>query len=127
MNISFRAKNFVLASHFARRIITGVWGSDEVVAATTMRARKVLAASEEKGTDIMKINFDPAWLTSPEQLKLCCGSLTPIHASFYDKIVKCPFCHSQYHPEYAGTTCTICQLSSVGATALGLQFTNVLK
>jgi coatomer subunit alpha len=123
MNISFRAKNFILASHLARRIITGVWGSDEVVSATIMRARKVLAASEEKGSDIMKINFDPAWLSSPEQVKLCSGSLTPIHPSMFDKIVVCPFCESQYHPDFAGSTCTICQLSSVGATALGIQFT----
>ena len=123
MNIAFRAKNFILASHFAKRIITGSWGSsDELVSATTMRARKVLAASEEKGTDEFKINFDPAWLNSVDSLKFCCGSLQPIHPSLLEQAVTCPHCKSVFHPEMAGSPCSICQLSAVGASALGLQF-----
>jgi coatomer protein complex subunit alpha (xenin) len=81
MNISFRARNFILASHFARRIITGNWsGADqEIVGSTTMRARKVLAASEEKGTDEFKINFDPAWLSlSNDQVKFCAIKLCSV-------------------------------------------------
>jgi coatomer protein complex subunit alpha (xenin) len=125
MNISFRARNFILASHFARRIITGNWsGADqEIVGSTTMRARKVLAASEEKGTDEFKINFDPAWLSlSNDQVKFCAGFLAPIHPSVVDKIVLCPYCAAEYHPDWAEKVCTICQLSSIGATVMGIQF-----
>ena len=124
MNVSFRAKNFILASHFAKRIITGVWGSaDELVNATTMRARKVLAASEEKGTDEFKINFDPAWLSSSgDSFKLCSGSLTPITGSAQEQIVLCPYCQSPFHPDWKGRVCTVCELSAVGVAALGLQF-----
>jgi coatomer subunit alpha len=121
MNIAFRARNFVLACHLARRIITGSFGNDELVVATTMRARKVLAAAEEKGgTDEREIDFDPSWLTSG-QLKLCSGSLSPIHPSLHEQITVCPFCKSEFHPEWKSKLCTVCQLSNVGTTTLGLQ------
>lgn len=124
MNVAFRAKNFVLAAHLARRIITGNWGSgDDLVNSTTLRARKVLAASEEKATDEVKINFDPAWLsTSAESLKLCSGNLAPIHPSLHEQVLSCPFCKSAFHPDWEGRVCTVCQLSAVGATTLGIQF-----
>jgi coatomer protein complex subunit alpha (xenin) len=126
MNIAFRAKNFVLAAHLAKRIITGVWsqsGDQQLVNSTTLRARKVLAASEEKGTDEFKINFDPSWLHAPgETLRVCAGYLAPVHASLHEQMVCCPFCKSCFHPDWTGKVCSVCQLSAVGATALGLQF-----
>jgi coatomer protein complex subunit alpha (xenin) len=125
MNISFRAKNFILASHFARRIITGNWSGAEqdIVSSTTMRARKVLAASEEKGTDEFRINFDPSWLVSGgDQVRLCSGSLVPIHPSLHEQIVACPYCAAEFHPEWTGKVCTVCELSSIGAAVMGIQF-----
>ena len=122
MTIAFKAKNFILASQLARRIITGAWGAgDEFVTAATTRARKVVTASEQNGTDAFKISFDPSWLTG-DALRLCSGSLTPVHPNMHDKMISCPLCQSGFQPDWQGQTCTVCQLSAVGAAALGLQF-----
>ena len=126
MNVAFRAKNFVLSAHLAKRIITGAWNGaeDDLVNSTTLRARKVLAASEEKGSDEYKIFFDPNWLLggSESSFKLCWGNLSPIHPSLHEQIINCPLCKSSFHPEWQGRVCSICQLSAVGANALGIQF-----
>ena len=122
MKMAFKSKCFIQASHFAKRIITGSWGAgDEFVTASTTRARKVIIASEERGTDEIKINFDPNWMTG-DALKLCSGSLTPVPAQLHDKMVSCPLCKSGFHPDWQGKVCTVCQLSQVGASVLGLQF-----
>ena len=123
MKMAFKSKCFIQASHFAKRIITGSWGSnDEFVTASTTRARKVIIASEERGTDEIKISFDPVWMTAGEALKLCSGSLTPVPAQLHDKMINCPLCKSGFHPDWHGKVCTVCQLSQVGAQVLGLQF-----
>jgi coatomer protein complex subunit alpha (xenin) len=123
MKMAFKSKCYIQASLFAKRIITGSWGSsDEFVTASTTRARKVIIASEERGTDEFKTNFDAAWMTAGEGFKLCSGTLTPVPPQLHDKMVACPLCKSSFHPDYQGQACTVCQLSQVGATALGLQF-----
>jgi coatomer protein complex subunit alpha (xenin) len=123
MKMAFKGKCFVHASQLAKRIITGTWGSsDEFVTASTTRARKVIIASEEKGTDELKINFDPSWLTTADGLKLCSGSLAPVPAQLHEKMICCPLCKSGFHPDWQGQVCSVCQLSQVGATAMGLQF-----
>ena len=122
MKMAFKGKCYIQASHFAKRIITGTWGStDDFVTASTTRARKVIIASEERGTDELKINFDPSWMTG-DALKLCSGTLSPVPAQLQEKMISCPLCKSGFHPDWQGKACTVCQLSQVGATSLGLQF-----
>jgi coatomer protein complex subunit alpha (xenin) len=49
---------------------------------------------------------------------LCAGTLTPIYQG--TPSLTCLYCGSSYKLEMTGTTCTICQVTKIGATGTGL-------
>lgn len=114
MTTAFKAENFVTAASFARRLVQGNMGGQDVVT----QARKLLAVAEQKGSDKHTINFDPR--ASIDEFTLCAGSLTPVKAA--DPTVRCPYCSAVYQTSFRGKLCDVCQLSEVGATVLGVQF-----
>eukprot|EP00930_Biecheleria_cincta_P035139 TRINITY_DN241_c0_g1_i1.p1 TRINITY_DN241_c0_g1~~TRINITY_DN241_c0_g1_i1.p1 ORF type:complete len:1243 (-),score=237.00 TRINITY_DN241_c0_g1_i1:360-4049(-) len=117
MITSYKAENFVTAASFAKRLIQGNFGPPEKNKDVLTQARQVAQICEQKGSDKHQVNFDPK--ASPDDFKLCAGTLTPIGQG--DTAVKCPYCSSTFHASWKGKLCETCQLSEVGANTLGIQ------
>jgi len=118
MSGAFKAQNFVTASSFAKRIVTGSFGpacGAEVVAS----ARKILAVAEQKGTDAHAVNFDTK--APVEDFRICCASLTPLTGTT-EPTTQCPYCGATYWAKEKGKLCQVCELAEIGANTLGVQF-----
>jgi len=114
---AFKAKNFVTAASFAKRLITGNFGNATKPAEVVAQARKLLQVAEAQASDANPIRFDPR--APVEDFKMCFGDLVPLAAA--DATVACPFCSSVYAAKYKAMLCEICKLSEVGANTLGIQ------
>eukprot|EP00442_Polarella_glacialis_P051178 CAMPEP_0115071268 /NCGR_PEP_ID=MMETSP0227-20121206/13576_1 /TAXON_ID=89957 /ORGANISM="Polarella glacialis, Strain CCMP 1383" /LENGTH=1223 /DNA_ID=CAMNT_0002457877 /DNA_START=52 /DNA_END=3723 /DNA_ORIENTATION=- len=117
MITSYKASNFVTAASFAKRLIQGNFGPPEKNKEVVTQARQVAQACEQKASNANEINFDSK--ASPDDFKLCAGTLTPIGAS--EPAVQCPYCNSSFHASFQGKLCDTCQLSEIGANTLGIQ------
>jgi len=117
MSTAFKNQNYVTAASFAKRIVQGSWGNPEKNKDVVMKAKQVEKVCEAKASDAHQIKFDVK--ASPEDFKLCSGTLTPVAAT--DVTVKCPFTGSHYVPSYKGKTCDTCSMCEIGANTLGLQ------
>merc|ERR1712190_205611 len=121
MVTSFKSNNFVTAASFAKRLISGNFGSPEKMKDVLAKARQVNQVCEAKASDAHVIAFDPR--APVEDFKLCAGTMTPIKAT--DATVNCPFCGSTYHASQKGKLCETCQLAEIGANTLGIQLRSI--
>jgi hypothetical protein len=91
--------------------------------------KKYYQAFQAKGTNALKLNFDPTLNVSLQGITgyLCLTTLTPLVDARAGSTVKCPLCGSisQKTQEVVGKTCETCQLCKLGEDAMGL--TNMIE
>ncbi|ORX97825.1 Coatomer, alpha subunit [Basidiobolus meristosporus CBS 931.73] len=109
MTLSFKSKNCLSASMFARRLLE--LAPPPQIAA---QARKVQAISDQTSRDEIAIEYDQY-----NSFTLCAKSYTPIYQN--EPAVHCPYCRATYKPEHRGCVCTICLISEIGASAVGMK------
>jgi coatomer protein complex subunit alpha (xenin) len=113
MASAFKAKNFVNAAAFARRLLELPETNSERHADTRSKAQKVLSKSEQQGRNEHQIDYDEM-----NPFSLDCAELKPIYKG--SPSIKCPYCFSSYSPGHKGKLCVTCNLSTVGVETIGL-------
>jgi len=113
MSAAFKAKNFINAATFARKLLEVPDVSQEKHAETRTKAQKVIQKCEKEARNEYKINYDEM-----NPFVIDCASLSPIYRG--SPVIKCPYCASSYSPAYKGNICRTCNISSVGLETLGL-------
>ncbi|XP_059647627.1 coatomer subunit alpha-1-like [Cornus florida] len=108
MVVCFRAKNYLTAANFARRLLEANPTEDQA-----KMARQVLQASEKNMNDSSQLNYD---FRNP--FVVCGATYVPIYRG--QKDVSCPYCSSRFVPSQEGQLCAVCDLAEVGADASGL-------
>ncbi|KAK9762199.1 hypothetical protein K7432_012297 [Basidiobolus ranarum] len=109
MTLSFKTKNCLSASMFARRLLE--LAPPPQIAS---QARKVQTISDQTSRDEIPIEYDQY-----NPFTVCAHSFTPIYQN--NPVAQCPYCHASYKPEYNGKLCTVCDISQIGASAIGLK------
>jgi coatomer protein complex subunit alpha (xenin) len=119
MTTHYKAENFIYAAFFSRKLVSIAEsnpGSASADVVTT--AKKVLNASEQKGTNSSQIVFEENWLNDPDAiLKVSGKSLKIIQGA----PKKCPYCKSSYSASEDKELCEVCGISKIGAECLGLK------
>ncbi|KAJ3129796.1 hypothetical protein HK100_008413 [Physocladia obscura] len=115
MTAAYKYKNFSSACQFARRLLE--MGPSQAMG---LKARKLLAACENNQTDEIALDYN-----QHNPFVVCAKSLTPIYRG--SPAITCPYCAASYKPEYKGILCTICNVSAVGTTGIGLKNINELR
>jgi coatomer protein complex subunit alpha (xenin) len=110
---AFKAKNFINAASFARRLLELPDMNSERNADSRSKAQKVLQKSEQQGRNEFTIAYDEM-----NPFSLDCLNLKPIYKG--SPLVKCPYCFSAYAPELKGSLCVTCGISVIGIDAIGL-------
>jgi coatomer protein complex subunit alpha (xenin) len=113
MTVAFKAKNYINAASFARRLLELPDVNSERHADLRSKAQKVVSKSEKEGRNEHQIDYDEM-----NPFNLDCSSLKPIYKGA--PVVKCPFCSSCYDPSAKGAVCSTCQISQVGTDTVGL-------
>jgi len=120
MVIAYKLENFIYAAFFSKKLIQlteanpGSASGDIITS-----AKKVLSASEQKGTNAAKIAFEESWLNDSDAiLRICAKTLKHLKGK---DVKKCPYCKSNYSPECDGELCEVCGISKIGAECLGLK------
>ncbi|KAL8143768.1 hypothetical protein V2J09_016800 [Rumex salicifolius] len=108
MSICYKAKNFVTAANFARRLI-----ETNPTESQGKTARQVLQGAERNMSDAAELNYD---FRNP--FVVCGATCVPIYRGQRD--VACPYCTSRFVPSQEGQLCNVCEISVVGADASGL-------
>ncbi|CAI0422907.1 unnamed protein product [Linum tenue] len=109
MTICYKAKNFVTAANFARRLLE----TNPQVENQAKTARQVLQASERNMTDATQLSYD---FRNP--FVVCGATYVPIYRG--QKDVSCPYCSARFVPAQEAQICAVCDLAVVGADASGL-------
>ncbi|KAK9723294.1 hypothetical protein K7432_002041 [Basidiobolus ranarum] len=112
MTLSFKTKNCLSASMFARRLLE--LAPPPQIAT---QARKVQTISDQTSRDEIPIEYDQY-----NPFTVCATSFTPIYQN--NPKTQCPYCQASYKPEYAGELCRICEISKIGGSAVGLKLMN---
>jgi len=118
MIVAYKAQNFLSATKFAQRLLETNVGTTQQGQQIVAQARKLLVACEARGTEAIQTGFD--YREAPESIVLCCKDLTAIPRG--SRTSSCAFCLSKHKEAYRGQPCSNCELSEVGAEALGIQF-----
>ena len=86
--------------------------------------KKYYQAFQAKGTNALKLNFDPSLNSQLQGVNgyLCSATLTPLTDARPVSLLKCPLCQSVYQKsaETIGRICDNCSLCKLGEDALGL-------
>ncbi|CAD5114426.1 DgyrCDS3559 [Dimorphilus gyrociliatus] len=109
MNLSFKIKNFRLASSFARRLLE--LGPKQEIA---LQARKLAAVCEKNPTDAHDLRYD-----EHNPFDVCASSYIPIYRG--KPVVKCPLSNACYLPEFKGQVCQITKVTEIGKDCIGLR------
>jgi coatomer protein complex subunit alpha (xenin) len=109
MVAAFKAKNFITAEGFARRLLD----VDRVPEKLRKTATKIVQKSQHEGRNAVQLNYDPNG-----RFDVCGASLTPIAQG--KELLRCPYCGTGYGAEYKGRVCDTCSISSVGVETVGL-------
>jgi coatomer subunit alpha len=117
MAAAFKAKNFINATSFSRRLLELPDMGSERNADSRVKAQKVLTKSEQAGRNEHKIDYDEM---NPFQLD--CASFKPLYKG--SPIIKCSYCASAYDPSYQGKLCVTCNLCAAGIETVGLVVQN---
>merc|ERR1719433_888175 len=83
----------------------------------TIKRRNLLKKCEEKDSDAVELSYDPRG-----SFNICAASLTPFPKS--DLSVEDPYTNAVYLPKYDGQVSPVCNLTKIGASANGLQFSS---
>lgn len=113
MASAVKAKNYINAASFARRLLESPEMSSERNAELRQKAQKVLQKSEVQGRNEFKINYDEM-----NPFSLDCETLTPIYKGSPE--IKCAYCSSIYSPSGEGKVCRTCRICEVGVQSVGL-------
>ncbi|ORX92865.1 coatomer protein alpha subunit [Basidiobolus meristosporus CBS 931.73] len=109
MTLSFKTKNCLSASMFARRLLE--LAPPPQIAT---QARKVQTISDQTSRDEIPIDYDQY-----NSFTICAHSYTPIYQN--SPAAQCPYCKASYKPEYNGKLCSVCEISQIGASTIGLK------
>ncbi|MCL7026877.1 hypothetical protein MKW94_020983 [Papaver nudicaule] len=109
MVISFKAKNFITAANFARRLLE----TNPTNEGQSKQARQVLANAERNLIDAVQLNYD---FRNP--FVICGATYVPIYRG--QKDVACPYCSAKFVPSRESKICAVCGLAVVGSDASGL-------
>mmetsp|Transcript_15468 Transcript_15468/g.33334 ORF Transcript_15468/g.33334 Transcript_15468/m.33334 type:complete len:1281 (+) Transcript_15468:267-4109(+) len=109
MMVAYEVKNYIMASGFARRLL-----ETSPKPEFAQRARKVLQFCDKNMTNAHEVDYDDR-----RDFVVDCATYTPLYAG--QPRVECGYCASMYNSEAKGTTCSICQICSVGQNAEGLR------
>ncbi|RZC55738.1 hypothetical protein C5167_014589 [Papaver somniferum] len=109
MGISFKAKNFITAANFARRLLE----TNPTNEVQSRKARQVLASAERNANDAAQLNYD---FRNP--FVICGATHVPIYRG--QKDVACPYCSAKFVPSQEAKICAVCGLAVVGSDASGL-------
>jgi len=109
MKTAYTKKNFLLASHFAGRIL-----ANSSTGKMAEQAKKIKAHSERNATDAIEIEYDQF-----AEFDICAYSHTPIYAG--SPMSQCPFDGSKYQATCKGKVCKVCEVCQIGAPASGLR------
>lgn len=107
-----RVGNLAMAGHFARRLI-----ELQPPAKVVQVAQQILALSDRQPRDAVPV---PGYSTHEAVYVVCAGSHTLIPNGGAGAIED-PLTGAKYLPEYAGSLCTVSQISEVGRLATGLR------
>ena len=113
MASAFKAKNFINATSFARRLLELPEMNSERNADSRSKAQKVLVKSEQQGRNEHKLEYDEM-----NPFVLDCATYKPIYKG--SPAIKCSYCASSYTPDYQGQVCATCKMCSVGVETVGL-------
>ena len=107
MTASFKAKCFITAAGFARRLLELPDIASEKNAQVRSKAQKVLQKSEAQARNEHELAYDER-----NPFVVDCSALTPIYRGA--PVVRCAFCGSAYEPSFKGKVCVTCGLALVG-------------
>jgi coatomer protein complex subunit alpha (xenin) len=113
MASAFKAKNFINAASFARRLLELPDVNTERHADTRNKAQKVVQKSEKEGRNEHQIDYDER-----NPFSLDCKEFKPIYKG--SPAIKCPYCGSSYVPATKGEVCSTCTISQIGVETVGL-------
>ena len=113
MTVAFKAKNFIHAAAFARRLLEVPGAAAPANAKLATKAKKVLALSEQQARNAITIDYD-----AKNPFDICCGSLTPIYRG--SPLLRSPYSGAAYTPQFRGSVCAIDGMAAVGVETLGL-------
>ncbi|CDJ35265.1 coatomer alpha subunit, putative [Eimeria mitis] len=102
---------------FARRLLSGTYSGLKGAPEELEKAKKVLLLCEQKGTDAININYEPA---EAENMLLCTSTLTRLDPG--TPVVRCGFCGAVAQQRVQGGLCRVCEVSELGARVVGVQF-----
>eukprot|EP01103_Thecamoeba_quadrilineata_P016357 TRINITY_DN5443_c0_g1_i1.p1 TRINITY_DN5443_c0_g1~~TRINITY_DN5443_c0_g1_i1.p1 ORF type:complete len:1233 (+),score=244.75 TRINITY_DN5443_c0_g1_i1:33-3701(+) len=105
MNAAFKIRNYLTAAGLARRLLEL---SPKYDVAT--QAKKVVKVAETTPEEANKLQYDHR-----NPFSLCAISYVPIYQGSPSLV--CGYCSSTYLPEHRGKTCTVCQVSAIGAAS----------
>ena len=113
MASAYKAKNFINATSFARRLLELPDMGSERNADSRTKAQKVLTRSEQAGRNEYKIDYD-----EKNPFTLDCATFKPLYKGAAQ--IKCSYCSSDYDPSYQGKACTTCNVCAVGVETVAL-------
>lgn len=125
MNNNYKMQNFITAAAFARLILdlepTGIFASKPE---TIPQIKKYYQVFQQKGTNGLKINFEPSLNIELREINgyLCTATLTPLADGRPANTLRCPLDGSVYakNLETMGRICDTCGLCKLGEAAIGL-------
>ncbi|KAJ3148100.1 hypothetical protein HDU89_004946 [Geranomyces variabilis] len=109
MSMCFKQRNFVMASHFAQRLL-----ELNPAPSHAQKARALQERCQKEPTDAVQVEYDQY-----NPFVVCGNSYTPIYRG--SPAQKCPFCRASVKPEFAGSLCQVCEISQLGAPGTGLR------
>ncbi|KAL8435288.1 hypothetical protein Efla_002543 [Eimeria flavescens] len=121
MSVAWKAQNYITAASFARRLLSGTYSGLKGAPEELAKAKKVLLLCEQKGTDAIPINYEPA---EAENLLLCTATLTRLPPG--TPATRCGFCGAFAQQQLQGETCKVCDIAELGARVVGVQFLPVV-
>ena len=105
---AFKARNFITAEGFARRLL-----EMNIPAKVRKIATKVVQKSQQDGRNALLLDYN-----SRIEIEICGASLRPIAPD--TEGIKCPYCMTCYEQSATGTICSACAVARVGVQTLGL-------
>jgi coatomer protein complex subunit alpha (xenin) len=106
---AFKAKNFLSASSFARRLL-----DLNPSPAMAKKARQVKEISDRTPRDEVPLDYD-----QHSEFMVCAISYQPIYQG--DAHIRCPCCTAIFRPEHKNVQCPVCHLAKAGTNGTGLR------
>jgi coatomer protein complex subunit alpha (xenin) len=103
-----KAKNFLMAASFAKRLLELNPKADMAT-----QARKVLLAAEQNPANAVSVNYD-----EHNPFQVCGYSYSPLYRG--TPVSKCGYCGASFALEYKGQVCSVCLIGEIGSDPIGL-------